>query len=316
MVGVTRHMADDVGYVHVSRLVESGRADGPDALSVSRLTCDNPVIDREVGFGGLDTDIAQLHLRATPAYAYTRAGRALSMTPRAAMESCLQDPRAPGVMRLVHPVDFLNFYIPGAALMRVAEDADGGRVCGLRFEPGSNPGDDTIRHLGQAILPAVAMPERATALFVDHILHAVCLYMAQTYGGLRVRPGIGRGGLAPWQERRAKELMSADLGGGLPLAALARECGLSVTHFARAFRASTGTSPHAWLIERRLDQSKSLLRQRSASLAEVALACGFADQSHFTRTFARRAGVSPGQWRRAVQTCPGKPDDGPDTLSD
>lgn len=125
------------------------------------------------------------------------------------------------------------------------------------------------------------------------------MHLAHTYGGLRAaaQPGT-RGGLAPWQERRAKEMMSANLDGEVPLARLAAECGLSVRHFSRAFRQSTGVPPHRWLLKRRVELAKSLLLSPAASLAEVGRACGFADQSHFTRVFSATTGASPGAWRR------------------
>ena len=116
--------------------------------------------------------------------------------------------------------------------------------------------------------------------------------------GLNTGAGLPRGGLAPWQQRRAKELMSANLNEELPLSRLASECGLSVRLFARAFRASTGMPPHRWLLRRRVERAKELLGTRVLSLADVAMFCGFADQSHFTRVFTAIAGVSPGAWRR------------------
>jgi AraC-like DNA-binding protein len=61
-----------------------------------------------------------------------------------------------------------------------------------------------------------------------------------------------------------------------------------------------GIAPHRWLLNRRVELAKDLLRDRESSLSEIALRCGFADQSHFTRVFTRRAGVSPGSWRRGV----------------
>jgi transcriptional regulator GlxA family with amidase domain len=73
---------------------------------------------------------------------------------------------------------------------------------------------------------------------------------------------------------------------------------LSTSHFTRAFRASTGLAPFQWLAHRRVDTAKVLLRQRRVSLREIALACGFSDQSHFTRVFSRIVGTSPGTWQR------------------
>jgi AraC family transcriptional regulator len=108
-----------------------------------------------------------------------------------------------------------------------------------------------------------------------------------------------RGGLAPWQERRVKDLIEANLSGELPLAMLAAECGLSVSHFSRAFRQSIGTSPHRWLLRRRVELAQDRLRDPKLSLSEVGLSCGFADQSHFTRVFTGLSGMSPGAWRRS-----------------
>jgi AraC family transcriptional regulator len=86
----------------------------------------------------------------------------------------------------------------------------------------------------------------------------------------------------------------------VPLKEVARECRLSVSHFSRAFRRSMGAAPHNWLLTRRVEAAKDKLRDDRLSLSDVALACGFADQSHLTRVFTRMVGVSPGAWRRAL----------------
>ena len=70
-------------------------------------------------------------------------------------------------------------------------------------------------------------------------------------------------------------------------------CGLSARHFARAFRQSTGLSPHRWLMQLRIERARELLAARDFSLTEIALACGFADQSHFRRVFTATTGMSP-----------------------
>ena len=83
-----------------------------------------------------------------------------------------------------------------------------------------------------------------------------------------------------------------------PLSEVAAECGLSRGHFSKAFKTTTGQSPHAWLIERRIEAARQMLQASSASLSEIAIACGFADQSHLTRVFGARTGSSPALWRR------------------
>jgi AraC family transcriptional regulator len=109
-----------------------------------------------------------------------------------------------------------------------------------------------------------------------------------------------RGGLAPWQVRRVAEMMRENLDGNIHLCDLARECGLSVSHFTRTFRKSFGMSPCRWLLERRIDHSKVLLVTSDLPIADIAIRSGFSDQTAFTRAFGRIVGDSPGRWRRAV----------------
>ena len=160
--------------------------------------------------------------------------------------------------------------------------------------------DATIFNLGQAVLPALSRPDQVNQLFVDHVLLALGIHVARTYGGMQPLAPPIRGGLATWQVKRAKEILSADLDGRVPLKEVARECRLSVSHFSRAFRRTMGAAPHNWLLTHRIAVAKEKLRDRRLSLSDVALACGFADQSHLTRVFTRIVGVSPGAWRRAI----------------
>lgn len=107
-----------------------------------------------------------------------------------------------------------------------------------------------------------------------------------------------RGGLSGWQEKRATELLVADLTSPAALKDVATGCGISVGHFNRAFRNSTGQSPRQWLIGYRIQKAKRLLLETSNSLIAIAFECGFSDQSHFTRMFTRHVGQAPGRWRQ------------------
>jgi AraC family transcriptional regulator len=94
--------------------------------------------------------------------------------------------------------------------------------------------DPIMRALTTSLYPALDQPEQANRLFVDHVMLAVGFHVAQTYGDLKAV--MAHGGLAPWQERRAKEIIDANLNGEILLAELAKQCGLSSSHFSRAFR--------------------------------------------------------------------------------
>ena len=113
-----------------------------------------------------------------------------------------------------------------------------------------------------------------------------------------------RGGLAPWQVKRACEMLESDLGGKLSLEQIAAEFDLSVSHFSRAFRISTGLPPHRWLLRQRVEAAKRLMIVRNLPLSDIAISAGFAHQSHFTRVFSAAVGISPGMWRREAHGVP------------
>jgi len=110
-------------------------------------------------------------------------------------------------------------------------------------------------------------------------------------------PGPGfRGGLAGEALQRVLRYVDEHLGEHLTLDELARLAGVSRFHFARQFRVSTGESPMEYLRRKRIDRAKIILLTEDAIVAEVACRLGFADQSHFTRTFRRMVGTSPGSF--------------------
>jgi AraC-like DNA-binding protein len=96
---------------------------------------------------------------------------------------------------------------------------------------------------------------------------------------------------------RVLEFISTHLAQTISLDELATVAGLGVRQFCRAFRASTGSSPHQYLLTQRVEHAKALLSSATEPLACVALRCGFADQSQFTRTFVRQTGLTPAAYR-------------------
>jgi AraC-like DNA-binding protein len=108
-----------------------------------------------------------------------------------------------------------------------------------------------------------------------------------------------RGGLSPGTLRRVREHIEANLEADIDLEVLADIAGLSRCHFARAFKQSAGTTPHTYLMYRRLGKAQRLLADTDLPLAEIALETGFSDQSHFSRRFRELLDVSPSAFRRS-----------------
>ncbi len=109
------------------------------------------------------------------------------------------------------------------------------------------------------------------------------------------------GGLATWQARRTLAYVEANLASKMDIDDLANVVALSRSHFSRAFKRSLGFSPMEYVVVRRVERAKAMISGTREPLAEVALACGFADQAHLNRRFRDIVGVSPGRWRRELR---------------
>ncbi len=269
-------------------------------VAVTYLRQDEPTFELSDSQPIEDAYMASFVIRDNPRYALWENGRPVPTRPVLAGQTTFYDFKAEPIIHVNSPMDALHFYFPRAAFDAIADNSGVSRVGELDYPRGYGVDDAVLRGLGMALMPAFEFPDQASRLFVDHVTLAAAAHVARAYGGMRIEL-LKRGGLAPWQEKRALEILDAHLGGDIPQSWLARECGLSVSHFARAFRVSTGMAPHRWLLHRRIEKAKTVLRETDSSLAEIAAICGFADQSHFTRVFTRSVGVSPGAWRRNIR---------------
>ncbi len=150
---------------------------------------------------------------------------------------------------------------------------------------------DYLRRAFDPNIPATSLEMEGRALLlVDWLL--------RLHQSPRVGVASQVGGLSPRHLRRACDFIVEHLAEDICLDELAELTGLSGKHFARAFKQSTGLPPHQYLIMQRIEAAQRRLVDARASLADIALACGFADQSHFTATFRKAVGIPPGTWRR------------------
>jgi AraC family transcriptional regulator len=196
------------------------------------------------------------------------------------------------------PFHVVNFCVPQSAFDEITSEEGSAPIEELHCPISLARVDNVLKHFAIALLPALAASDQANRLFADHAARAVTAHLAKTYAPIQFRPRFGRGGLAPWQERRAKEMLRANLSGDLSLTKLADACRLSAGHFSRAFKQTVGCPPHQWLLHQRVEQAKQLILNTDTPLCEIALDVGFADQSHFTRVFSQRVKASPAAWRR------------------
>ena len=115
-----------------------------------------------------------------------------------------------------------------------------------------------------------------------------------------VRPKYAKGGLAHWRLKQAVQLLEGDSSKAPLLSEIAETINLHPTSFCRAFKQSTGMPPHRYLLVHRTNQAKKMMEDRSLTLTQIALDCGFSSSSQFSAAFKRIVGVPPRAFRRAL----------------
>jgi AraC family transcriptional regulator len=195
--------------------------------------------------------------------------------------------------------DMLRVYLPRRRIISVAESMPHRSEVRLRVpKPGFD--DYIITNVLNIISFAFDNPERASQLLIDQVSVLLMSHLIRNYSDASPVER-SRGGLAPWQERIAKEILFARMRDPPAIDELSQACGVSARHFIRAFRQSTGHTPHQWLMQERALSAKNLLEHSDRTLAEISATCGYANQSHLCRAFQRCFGRSPSTARRQAK---------------
>jgi AraC family transcriptional regulator len=275
-----------------------------DQFSVARVETTGPLANAVRKSSSVPALLVSVFVRpvARPSYQLWVDGAIVPTGPIPAFHANVVDLDAEPATWLAGGIDYVHFHVRRAAIDAAAADLGYERVGGIRL---SVAGEDIVlAQLTKSILPILGGDARASPLVLDQLELLVGAHVMQRYGASRPSRTVVPGGLAPWQRRRATELLRENLDGTIRLADVAQACELSVSHFARSFKASFGVGCHRWLTERRIERAKELLAITDTPLVDVAHQAGFADQAAFTRTFSRLVGLSPGRWRREHKRAP------------
>jgi AraC-like DNA-binding protein len=136
------------------------------------------------------------------------------------------------------------------------------------------------------------------ALLGDSLVTAMVARLA-SLGAMQPQAAHRRLGLSPAQISAVRAYILDNLASPIRLAELSALAGLSPSQFGRAFKVTTGKTPHQWTLDARIERAIAMLADPRNRLAEIALQTGFSEQSHFTRSFSAATGTSPNRWRRA-----------------
>jgi AraC family transcriptional regulator len=142
------------------------------------------------------------------------------------------------------------------------------------------------------------MPGGGSRLFIERGIDLLCLQLLRAHSSLDTPPrATARRGLATWQVKRISAYMRDNLERDMSLQDLADQVGLSRFHFCHAFRLATGSSPHEWLTQLRIERARHLLASPQLRIIDVALAVGYQTPSAFTARFRKLLGMTPTEFR-------------------
>jgi AraC family transcriptional regulator len=158
--------------------------------------------------------------------------------------------------------------------------------------------DPAIHRTAMLIAREAAHGGAGSGLLVEALSCQLAVHILRRHAHVLFRESHDHDGLTFRQERAVRDYVQAHLGESITLDDLAGAAGLSRYHFARRFRVSTGTTPHDYVLRQRVARARTLLTRTDRPVLDVALICGFADQSHLNRVFKKHTGVPPGFYRK------------------
>ncbi len=153
--------------------------------------------------------------------------------------------------------------------------------------------DPLILQIGLALKADLESQRPGGRLYAEAMANALAVHILRNYSAHTHKPVHYLGGLSPTQLKQVTDYINDHLAQALSLEELAAIAQLSVFHFCRAFKQSTGFTPHQYVIRQRVERAKQLLKDSKLGIAEVAFVCGFTHQSHLNRHFKRLTGVTP-----------------------
>lgn len=160
--------------------------------------------------------------------------------------------------------------------------------------------DEQIRNLIFSLFFELKAGCPSGRLFGESVATALCVHLLRNYAEFPATIPEPRGSLPSVRLKRVLDYVQAHLDADLSLTELASVADMSIYHFSRLFSQSTGFSPHRYILRLRVRRAKELLQRKDLSLSAIACDLGFAHQGHFTTTFRRLVGMTPGSYRNLV----------------
>ena len=214
------------------------------------------------------------------------AGHVVLLPAGSQSEWCIRAPAAP----------FIHLHVSPTRLLALAESEPSLKPR-THLLPAVNREDPVLAALAESIVREIRLRQAGSGILIDSLFQSLCIQLLRTYSEDESIAGRRPYAIAPFRLRRAQDFIEEHVEQHIGLEEIAAAAGLSAFHFTRCFKEATGLTPYRYVLLRRVERAKDLLENTSQTLAEIALACGFATQQHLTETFRSHTGLPPGRYR-------------------
>jgi AraC family transcriptional regulator len=194
-------------------------------------------------------------------------------------------------------IDVSHVYLSESLVSGICAEVTDRSIADVRLQDVVKTHDPIVTATVAAITGEARQQAFGSGLYVEAAATQLVVHLLRKYARVTFRERTGEGRLSPAQVRRMMDYIESRLHEQLSLETLAAVAGMGVWTFTRHFRESFGRTPHAYIIERRIDRARRLLVEGSLPIKEVASVCGFADQAHMTRLFRAHLHTTPATLR-------------------
>jgi AraC family transcriptional regulator len=195
--------------------------------------------------------------------------------------------------------EILQVYVRQDVFAGAVSEMFGGDPAGAELVPRFAAIDPLLEQLALAIGAALRDGNASDGLYIDTLAQMIAAHLARNHSTRSRTPRTTAGQtISGWKMRRVIEFIEENLDHDLSLEAMAAQVEVSPLYLPRAFKAAVGQSPHQYVLVRRIERAKELLRNTTSPIADVAFSSGFSSQSHLSNWFLRLVGVSPATYRR------------------
>ena len=191
----------------------------------------------------------------------------------------------------------LHLFIKPDLLRSVAIETECLNPNNIELLPVLKTYDPQIEQLTKLLFGEMQNNSFGGKLYLESLKQVLIIHLLRHYSVFKPVFRQHEEGLAPYKLRQTIDYIHAYLDRDLSLEVMAKQVGVSRSYFANRFKQAMGIPPHQYVIQQRIEKAKRLLKERSLTIAELALECGFASQSHLNKAFRKYVGTTPKNYR-------------------